>query len=63
MSLLAIVGGLTDAGLTVIGQREYTIATTDEQRRRLLADIVAMRLAITPLGVIAGHGLRPARRL
>jgi O-antigen/teichoic acid export membrane protein len=52
MSLLAIVGGLTDAGLTVIGQREYTIAATDEQRRRLLADIVAMRLAITPLGVI-----------
>ena len=53
MSLLAIVGGLTDAGLTVIGQREYTIATTDAQRRRLLADIVAMRLAITPVGVIA----------
>jgi O-antigen/teichoic acid export membrane protein len=52
MSLLAIVGGLTDAGLTVIGQREYTIATSDEQRRRLLADIVAMRLAITPIGVI-----------
>jgi O-antigen/teichoic acid export membrane protein len=56
MSLLAIVGGLTDAGLTVIGQREYTIATTDEQRRRLLADIVAMRLAITPIGVILATG-------
>jgi O-antigen/teichoic acid export membrane protein len=53
MSLLAIVGGLTDAGLTVIGQREYTIAKTDEERRRLLAYIVAMRIAITPLGVIA----------
>src|SRR4051794_12870676 len=56
MSLLAIVGGLTDAGLTVIGQREYTIATTDERRRRLLADIVAMRLAITPVGVILATG-------
>jgi O-antigen/teichoic acid export membrane protein len=53
MSLLAIVGGLTDAGLTVIGQREYAIAETDEERRRLLAYIVAMRIAITPLGVIA----------
>lgn len=52
MSLLAIVGGLTDAGLTVIGQREYTIATTEEDRRRLLARIVAMRIAITPVGVI-----------
>ena len=56
MSLLAIVGGLTDAGLTVIGQREYTIAKTDEERRRLLAYIVAMRIAITPLGVIAATG-------
>ena len=56
MSLLAIVSGLTDAGLTVIGQREYTIAATDEQRRRLLADIVAMRIAITPLGVILATG-------
>jgi O-antigen/teichoic acid export membrane protein len=52
MSLLAIAGGLTDAGLTVIGQREYTITRTDEERRKLLADIVAMRLALTPLGVI-----------
>lgn len=52
MSLLAIVGGLTDAGLTVIGQREYTIASSEEHRRRLLADIVAMRIAITPVGVI-----------
>jgi len=52
MSVVAIVGGLADAGLTLIGQREYATAPTERARRALLADLVALRLVITPIGVL-----------
>jgi O-antigen/teichoic acid export membrane protein len=52
MSLVAIVGGLTDAGLTVVGQREYALLGTAEKQRRLLSGIVGIRLVLTPFGVL-----------
>jgi O-antigen/teichoic acid export membrane protein len=52
MALIGIVSGVTDAGLTAVGARELALHSPGEQRRRLLANLVAIRLTITPLGVI-----------
>lgn len=51
IALMAVAVGLTDAGLTVIGQRRYAGAATVEAQRAVLADLVGVRLALTPLGV------------
>jgi O-antigen/teichoic acid export membrane protein len=63
-SLVAIVSGVTDAGLTLIGSREYVLQRTEGGQRTLLADLVGIRLVFTPLGVllaaafaaVAGYG-------
>lgn len=53
VAIVTIVQGVTDAGLTLVGQRAYVHA--DVQRRRtLLADLVGIRLVLTPLGVLVG---------
>jgi O-antigen/teichoic acid export membrane protein len=49
-SLLAIVGGLSEAGMSSIGVREYSVLTGDE-RDRLMRNLLGIRLAITVLGV------------
>jgi O-antigen/teichoic acid export membrane protein len=50
LSLVAIVQGLTDLGLTTLGVRE--LATTPQDgRRALLADLLGLRLAATVAGV------------
>jgi O-antigen/teichoic acid export membrane protein len=48
-SLVAIVAMVSDAGLTVVGIREYA-ARDDDARERLLRNLVALRLAISLLG-------------
>lgn len=63
LSLVAIVQGLTDLGLTTLGVRELSTAAEDE-RRPLLADLLGLRLAATiagvaivvAFGVVAGYG-------
>ena len=52
MALIGIVSGVTDAGLTAIGNRELAVAPPGEKRRRLIANLVSLRLAITPVGVL-----------
>lgn len=52
MSLIAIVSGVTDAGLTVVGSRELAIRPAGPQRERLVANILAVRLLLTPVGVL-----------
>jgi O-antigen/teichoic acid export membrane protein len=52
MALIGIVSGVTDAGLTAIGNRELAVSPPGERRRRLLANLVTLRLAITPVGVL-----------
>ena len=54
MSVIAIVTGVTDVGLMVVGQREYAIAETKAAKDRLMADMLGIRLVVTPLGVLAG---------
>ena len=63
-SLVAVVAGLTDAGLALVGQREYVNREREDDRRALVADIIGIRLLLTPLGValaalfaaLAGYG-------
>src|SRR6266545_2316014 len=52
VSLIAIVGGLTDAGLTAVGGRDLAVRPPGEERRRLLANLLGLRLVLTPLGVL-----------
>lgn len=51
-SLIAIVAGLTEAGVSNIAAREF--ATTDRQgRERLFANVIGIRLCIAVVGVFA----------
>jgi O-antigen/teichoic acid export membrane protein len=53
LSLMAIVSGITDAGLTAVGARELALRPPGEPRRRLLANLIGLRLVLTPIGVAA----------
>ena len=53
MSLIAIVSSVTDAGLTAVGARDLPLREREHERRRLVANLLGLRLLITPLGVIA----------
>lgn len=55
-SLVAMVSGLTDAGLTAVGGRDLALRPHGQQRQRLLANLLGLRLALTPLGVLAATG-------
>jgi len=50
-SLIAIVGGVTEAGISLYGIREYE-ARAEADRRRLMANLLGMRLVLTLLGVL-----------
>lgn len=53
MSIVAIANGVTEGGLAVISQREYATARSEAGRRAVLADTLAMRLVLSPAGVLA----------
>jgi O-antigen/teichoic acid export membrane protein len=53
MALVAIVQGITDAGLSVTGTRELSLARSAEERRNLLAHLVGLRIILTGIGVPA----------
>jgi O-antigen/teichoic acid export membrane protein len=53
VAIITVVQGVTDAGLGVVGQRLYVHADV-ERRRTLLADLVGMRLVVTPIGIALG---------
>jgi O-antigen/teichoic acid export membrane protein len=52
ISLMAIVGGVTDAGLTTIATRELALRGSVSERRALLSDLLGLRLVLAPLGVL-----------
>jgi O-antigen/teichoic acid export membrane protein len=52
-SLVAIVGGLTDAGLSAIGGRDLALRGPGEERERLLTNLLGLRLVLTLLGALA----------
>jgi O-antigen/teichoic acid export membrane protein len=49
-SLIAIVGGVTEAGIALYGIREFA-ARGEPDRRDLMANLLGMRLALTLVGV------------
>lgn len=49
-SLIALVGGVTEAGIVVYGIREL-ISTDEHERPQLIGNLLAMRVALTLLGV------------
>ena len=51
-SLVAIVGGVTEAGLTAVGARDLARIPSG-QRSGLLSNLIGLRLVLTPLGVAA----------
>jgi O-antigen/teichoic acid export membrane protein len=51
-ALLGIVSGVSDAGLTAVGARELALAKGDTATR-LQRNLVTLRIAITPLGILA----------
>ena len=53
MALVAIVQGITDAGLSVTGTRELSLAGSASDRRRVLAHLVGLRIILTGVGVPA----------
>jgi O-antigen/teichoic acid export membrane protein len=56
MAIVAIVGGVSDAGLTTVGTRELARRPAGSRRIELLAHLVGMRMVLTPIGVILGVG-------
>jgi O-antigen/teichoic acid export membrane protein len=51
-SLVAIVAAVTDAGLSAVGTRDLALRTSRADRRVLLANMLGLRLVVTPLGVV-----------
>jgi O-antigen/teichoic acid export membrane protein len=54
-SLITIIAGLTDAGLATIAVREFS-TRKGEDRDRLLANVLGIRLAVATLGAVAATG-------
>ena len=52
ISLVALFGGLTEAGLASIAVRELS-AETGAERRELMADVVGLRLALSVVAAVA----------
>jgi O-antigen/teichoic acid export membrane protein len=46
LALIAIASGLADAGMTVVGSRELALRAPGEDRRRLVAVMVGLRLVL-----------------
>jgi len=53
-SIVAVASTIADAGLTVVGSRELALLKPGEPRRRLLGNMLSLRLVIAPIGVIGG---------
>lgn len=59
LSLATIVGLIADAGLTVVGIRDYATKSPDE-RHRLIANIVSLRVMIAAVGTLFTTGFAVA---
>jgi O-antigen/teichoic acid export membrane protein len=53
MSLIAIVSGVTDVGLTAVANRELATRRDSADRARLMRNLVGLRILLTPIGVLA----------
>jgi len=53
LALIAIASGLADAGLTVVGSRELALRPAGESRRRLVGLMMALRLLLAAVFILA----------
>jgi O-antigen/teichoic acid export membrane protein len=54
MSITAIAGGISEAGLTAVGNREMSLLHTADERKRLTSQLLGLRLLLAPLaGVLS----------
>ncbi len=51
LSLITVVGAVTDAGMATLGLREYS-QYSGEARDRMMATLLGLRLALTTLGIL-----------
>lgn len=58
-SAVMIIAGVTEAGLSGIGTREYVVAEATA-RRSMLANLLGLRFALTLTGIVVGCGLMAA---
>jgi O-antigen/teichoic acid export membrane protein len=56
MALVSIAAGVAEGGLNVIGQRQWTHAGDAAARKRLIADIVGIRLVLTGSAMVIATG-------
>jgi O-antigen/teichoic acid export membrane protein len=56
MSLVAIVGGIADVGLTAVANRELATRRLAAERLRLMRNLIGLRVLLTPIGVLAAVG-------
>ncbi|MGZ4202225.1 MAG: oligosaccharide flippase family protein [Thermoleophilaceae bacterium] len=56
MALVTIAAGVAEGGLTVIGQRQWTRVEGVEARRRLIGNIVGIRIALTGSAMLVATG-------
>lgn len=52
MSVVTVASVVADAGLSAVGSRELALRKPGAERRALLANMLGIRMVITPLGVI-----------
>lgn len=52
LSLVSIVGALSEAGMSAIGVREYSVLS-GEERDRMMRNLLGLRLTITVVGIAA----------
>ena len=57
LALIAIASGLADAGMTVVGSRELALRPPGEERHRLVAVMMALRVALCVVFVVAAFGI------
>jgi O-antigen/teichoic acid export membrane protein len=55
-SAVMIIAGVTEAGLSGIGTREYVVADA-AGRKRMLANLIGLRVVLTVSGLVLGCGL------
>lgn len=57
MALATIIYGISDAGLTVVGSRELALKAPGEERRRLTAVLLGIRIVLSLAGLVLSLGI------
>ena len=58
MSLIAVVSGIADAGLTAVATRELATRRLESERWALMRNLVGLRLILTPVGCCSPRSSR-----